>query len=60
MYMEKKDIKDWNEELELCKKSPYYFVTKYLKVNGQDFTTRYTEEEFNKLFEVITKNKIDE
>jgi len=40
------------EELEKCKKNPYYFATKYLKIktsNGKEinYTTRYSEEEFN-------------
>jgi len=37
-------------EIEKCKKSPYYYATKYLTVNGKPFTTRLTEEEFNKEF----------
>ena len=41
---------NWNEELEKCKKSPYYFATKYLTVNGKPFTTLHSEEEFNKFF----------
>lgn len=42
-------------ELSRCIKSPYYFATNYLTIttkegNIQKFTTRLTEEEFNKRF----------
>jgi len=39
------------EEQEKCSASPYYFATKYLTMNGKPFTTRLSEEEFNKWFE---------
>lgn len=43
-------MKDGDElEYDKCKDSPYYFATKYLVVNGKPFTTRYTEDEFNKI-----------
>ena len=38
------------EELEKCKKSPYYFATKYLLVEGKPFVTPLNEETFNNLF----------
>lgn len=38
-----------------CLESPYYYATKYLKIkdnlgNENNFTTRLSEKEFNKLF----------
>jgi hypothetical protein len=41
------------EELERCIKSPYYFATNYLIVNGEKFSTRLSEEEFNTKFNQI-------
>ena len=38
------------EEYEKCIKSPWYFATKYLVVNGKPYTTPLDEEEFNKRF----------
>ena len=38
------------EELEKCETNPYYFATKYLTINGEPFTTVYTEQEFNYYF----------
>lgn len=40
----------WEQELHKCKINPYYYATKYLTVNGQPFTTRLTETEFNDEF----------
>jgi hypothetical protein len=37
-------------ELEKCKKSPYYFYTTYWLINGRPATTLLSEEEFNKYF----------
>jgi len=39
-------IQEWNR----CKESPYHFATKYMKVNGEPYTTNLTEEQFNSLF----------
>lgn len=41
------------EEISACEKSPYYFATKYLTINGQPFTTHLSEEEFNEQFNKI-------
>lgn len=35
-------------EIEKCQKSPYYFATTYLTVNGKPFKTHLSEESFNK------------
>ena len=50
------------EELNKCKKSPYYFATKYLKVKKHpysgdvvNFYTHLSEAEFNKQFKEVTK-----
>jgi hypothetical protein len=52
------------EELNKCKKSPYYFTTKYLKVKNHpysedvvDFYTHLSEEEFNKKFKELTNER---
>ncbi len=42
-------MKDWQEEMQKCIDSPYYFYTSYCKVEGVDATVRYTEEQFNEL-----------
>ncbi len=47
--------KDWQDEIEKCKKSPYYYATNYLTLNGKQFTTRHTEEEFNKFFRLVSE-----
>lgn len=47
------------EEIRRCKKSPYYYMTKYCIINGKKFTTTLTEEEFNERFNHfinLTKN----
>lgn len=41
-----KEVEEYNN----CIKSPYYFATKYLTVNGRPFTTRLSEEEFNQYY----------
>lgn len=41
---------DWEVEMQKCKDSVYYFFTNYYLVDGKPATTRYNEEEFNKLF----------
>jgi len=46
--MTREEVRNELLELEKCKKSPYYFFTKYWMVNGEPFTTPLTEEEFNK------------
>jgi hypothetical protein len=56
-----KSKKDWFEEvntvekgyqdlIEKCKNSPYFFATNYLTINGKPFSTMLSEEEFNKQF----------
>jgi len=37
-------------ELLKCYESPWYFATKYIRINGKPFTTNLTEEEFNELY----------
>ena len=44
------DQKQIEEEYQKCKKSPYYFMTKYWIVGGKLFTTGLTEQEFNTQF----------
>lgn len=50
-------------EIQKCRNSPYYFATKYLivqnyKKESAPFTTRLTEEEFNKMVNsALNKNK---
>jgi len=47
------------EEYNKCRNSPYYFMTKYMTVNGKPFTTELTEEEFNKkvkIYKELTKD----
>ena len=39
-------------EIEKCKPNPYYFATKYIKVNGEKFFTPLTEEQFNIVFKL--------
>lgn len=46
---------DWKEEIDKCKKSPYYYATNYLTINGEKFTTRHTEKEFNNFFKSVSK-----
>lgn len=41
---------DIKTEIEKCNKSPYYFATKYLTVNGKPFETRLSEKIFNARF----------
>jgi len=45
--------KQIQEEIEACNKSPYYYCTKYLTVDGKPFTTMLSEEEFNDYFNSI-------
>ena len=47
------------QEIEKIKKSPYYFATTYLKVDGKPYRTVLTEEEFNKHFKYIQGGKTD-
>lgn len=54
---------DWEEEMEKCVSSPYYFYTHFIHIKTEDglkpATTRLTEEEFNKYFlELGNKEKI--
>ena len=49
-------IEDNNKEYEKCLKSPFYYVTKYMQVNGKPFTTLCSEEVFNKTFNAIYQN----
>ena len=45
---------DWEEELNKCLKSPYYFYTNYMKVKTKegiiDLKLKLTEEEFNEKY----------
>jgi len=43
-------MKALKKEIEKCKKSPYYFYTHYVQINGKPATTKYTEKEFNEIF----------
>lgn len=48
-------LQEWKEEAEKCKKSPWYFMTKYYHIKKADgtivpFTTMLSEEEFNELY----------
>ena len=49
-------MKDWSEEYEKCRASPYYWATNFLAIGtgrgGKPikFTTPLSEEEFNKRF----------
>ena len=40
----------WEIEIQKCKESPYYFFTKYVRVNNDPVETWLTEEEFNSIF----------
>lgn len=51
------DIYSQKEEIQRCIKSPYYFATKYLTVNGKPFRTLYGELDFNKFFNVPIQHK---
>jgi len=52
MYGNSAKLVDWCglSELEKCKKSPYYYATTYLTINGERFTTKLNEDEFNTFF----------
>jgi len=55
------DTKKILQEIQLCKKSPYYFATKYLTVKNHKgeivkFTTPLNETSFNEMFENWDKN----
>ncbi len=39
----------WKEEYNKCKDNPYYFATKYLKIDNKPFTTHLNEEQFNSI-----------
>ena len=59
------NIEEINSELEKCKKSPYYFAVKYLKIKNTpysedmvDFYTHLSEEEFNKQFENYDNRRV--
>ena len=59
------NIEEINSELEKCKKSPYYFAAKYLKIKNTpysedmvDFYTHLSEEEFNKQFENYDNRRV--
>lgn len=49
--------KTMQEEFDKCIKSPYYYATKYLIVNGKPFTTKLSEQDFNKMFGITVKDK---
>lgn len=42
--------KGYQDLIEKCKNSPYFFATNYLTINGKPFSTMLSEEEFNKQF----------
>lgn len=45
-------------ELIKCRENPYYFATKYLKIQGKPFTTYLNENQFNELIKKYeTSNK---
>jgi len=48
MGIEMEIAKSLDDEIRKCLESPYYFATKYWKVNGKPFTTNLSEEEFNR------------
>ena len=50
-------FEDISKELQKCKENPYYFFTKYCKVNNNDFKTLLTEEQFNKKFFELQNGK---
>lgn len=54
MYIGENDLIDWQEEMQKCIDSPYYFATKYLTVNNKPFETGLTEEEFNREFKMLS------
>lgn len=43
------------EEIQKCIDNPYYFATKYLKIDNKTFTTKLSEEEFNKQFKFLER-----
>ena len=45
-----KPVAPHDEELHKCINSPYYFMTKYMLVDGKRFTTAMDEDTFNKCF----------
>ncbi len=45
------------EELKKCQESSYYFVTKYLVVDGKRFKTLLTEKQFNELAERVVSGE---
>lgn len=38
-----------------CLESPYYFATIYLKINGKNYITKYSEEDFNNIIKNYNK-----
>lgn len=54
-----------SEEMQKCIDSPYYFCTNYLLIKTSDnklvkFTTRLSEEQFNNLIKLYTKQQENE
>jgi hypothetical protein len=49
-FDKRKNIVNWEQEIEKCKASPYYFMTRYYTVDGEPFETLLSEAEFNRLF----------
>lgn len=52
-------VVNWEEEMQKCNTSPYYFYTNYIVVETPEgpkkATTCLTEEEFNKQFNKLNK-----
>lgn len=40
----------WKKEMDKCAKSPYYYYTNYLVIDGKRCTTNLSEVEFNAQF----------
>jgi len=47
MYIGENYLVDWQEKMQKCIDSPYYFATKYLTLYNIPFKTSLTEEQFN-------------
>jgi hypothetical protein len=47
-------IEENNEEFDKCRENPYYFMTKYMTVNGEPFATPMSEKSFNEIFKKLS------
>lgn len=45
----------WEQELEKCKTSFYYYLTNYFLVDGKKVEISYTEKEINELYRQYIK-----